>query len=197
MRYVFLIICLSIFFNGFGQNKKNPQVDMILGSTTNAGFTIGVNLKNINGYGFFLTSYGSGKVTPTGRSGVNYSSIDDRTEITSEKILDQTDIHSMTFGLMLNSGKVFGGQNAVNFILGAGYYNEYKYLQTQYHHVFEYTTDEYSFFTSINNQNSGACFDLGVNINLLNMDGFVIGGEAVYNSFLGFSGRGFLGITFF
>ncbi len=191
---VIILLCSAMLLSA--QFQKSPEFDLGIGTTSKPGFTMNLSLKNINGWGFYFTSYGTGTSVPTGETGIDYRGIADRTRLVDSYTLDEKDEYGMTFGVLVNSYKLFNNFKRLNFILGGGYSKETIYEKDQYRHEFDYTEDEYSYYTAEMETNYSPSFDIGANINIAEVDYFVFGAETVYNTSLGISVRGFVGLKF-
>ena len=134
-----ILFILSIIFitctTGFAQvgNGQNLQIDILIGTTSNSGFVMGLAFKDMyNGFGLFYHTDGVGTAY-TGSTGINYGSISDRTEITDYG-LSENNTYGMSFGITYNLSKILRKDNSgLTIFLGTGYavkedvYERYEY----------------------------------------------------------------------
>ncbi|MDA3890692.1 MAG: hypothetical protein PF517_03400 [Salinivirgaceae bacterium] len=195
MKKIILIV-LAIYSTFGAEAQYTMQMDVAIGKTLNSDFTMGFYLKNMKGnIGMYFGSYGSGRVTPIGLSSVDYSSIADDVIITENTIDNPDDVFAIVGGVTLNAQAVFKNMlsDRLNFLIGVGMCDRYKYQTDSYHYVFDYVSDEYAYRTYENSHIKKAVLDLVVSCNIIDAEGFIFGIDVGYNTGMGVSARGFLG----
>lgn len=121
MRLIKILAVTTILTYSVNAFAQNPQIDLIYGKSSYTDFVFGLSVKNVydKSWGGYFHTIGSGTAY-TGSTGVDFSSISDRTEHTD--YADEKNIYGMSFGLTYDLSNSLKIENSgLTLFLGTGY----------------------------------------------------------------------------
>lgn len=192
MKKILLIASLLIGLYSFGQ-----EVDVLIGGSSNSGFAVGIDVKNLAApMGFYFVSHGTGTAF-TNETNIDYSSICDKTNITD--LGTEINFYGMSFGITYDLSELVKKENSgFTFYLGSGYLIEQKVTQQLEHYIWAEFPElnEDNMVTYISEEKNHIALEAMIGYSIVNDGMFKVGLIAGYNIKSGAIGLFSIGIGF-